>query len=77
MDPAVVQARLYIRLTTSWRGPLWMRDLGFHVADLQDDFDLCRPQRQPLCGPGYGRFHNHRSSHLDLECVAVGQEYTP
>ena len=73
----MVQARLHIRLATSWRDSLWMRDLGFHVADIQDGPDLRRSQRQPPGGPGHGHFYNHRNSRLDLECIAVGQEYTP
>ena len=77
MATVVVQARLHVYFAAPWGGPLWMRDFGFRVANIQSGFDLYRPQRQQRRGAGYGRTHKHRDHRLDLECVSLGQEYTP
>ena len=54
-----------------------MRNLGFHVADFQSGLDLRRSHRQSRRGAGYGHAYKPCGRRLDLECVAMGQEYTP
>ena len=54
-----------------------MRDLGLHVADIQNGLDICRSQYQPHRGADYGRTYKPCGCRLDLECIAMGQEHTP
>ena len=77
MAAIVVQARLHIDFTTSRGDSLWMRDLGLHVADIQNGLDLRQSQRQSRRGADDRGAYNPFGCRLDLECVTMDQEHTP
>jgi len=54
-----------------------MRDLGLHVADIQNGLDLRQSQRQSRRGADDRGTYNPFGCRLDLECVTMDQEHTP
>ena len=54
-----------------------MRDLGLHVADIQNGLDLRQSQRQSRRGADDRGTHNPFGCRLNLECVTMDQEHTP